>query len=172
MHQPSVICPTGKPLAPWDGLSASRNQSAFRNMMGLASAFRLRSASFGGRSRSLSYRGQVTQAILQLTETQQPVGKQRRSLRRADHTNSNAYQAWWARFDQPTLRLPLAMTLSLVRPAHQISRRNPTSMTASCGILKKSGALLAMRLRNEKIAKEIGSIDDPASQRTMVSCAM
>src|SRR3977135_498723 len=149
-----------------------RTLPAFQNMMGLASAFRLRSASFGGTQCRLSYGGQVTKAILQLTETQQPVGKQRRSSRRAHHRNSNADQAWWARFAQPTLRLPLATTVSLVRPAHQISTRNPTSMTASWGILKKSGALLAMRLRNEKIAKEIGSIEDPASRRTMVSCAM
>jgi hypothetical protein len=54
----------------------------------------------------------------------------------------------------------------------QISTRNPTSMMASWGILKKSGARLAIRLRNEKIAKDAGSIDDPASRRTMVSCAM
>jgi hypothetical protein len=38
-------------------------------------------------------------------------------------------------------------------------------MMASWGILKKSGARLAIRLRNEKIAKDIGSIDDPASRR-------
>jgi hypothetical protein len=52
----------------------------------------------------------------------------------------------------------------------QMSTRNPTSMTASRGILKKSGALLAIRFRNEKIAKLIGSIADPSSRRTMVSC--
>lgn len=53
----------------------------------------------------------------------------------------------------------------------QISTRNPTSMTASCGILKKSGARLAIRLRNEKIAKDIGPIAEPTSRRTMVSWA-
>ena len=36
----------------------------------------------------------------------------------------------------------------------------------------KSGARLVIRLRNEKIAKDIGPIDDPSSRRTMVSCAM
>jgi hypothetical protein len=36
-------------------------------------------------------------------------------------------------------------------------------MMASWGILKKSGALLAIRFRDEKIAKLIGSIDDPVS---------
>ena len=133
----------------------------------VVSAFRLRSASFGGRSRSLSYRGQVTQAILQLTETQQPVGKQRRSLRRA----TTEIRMLIRRGGLASLSPPYDCR-SQRRPAHQISTRNPTSMTASWGILKKSGALLAMRLRNEKIAKEIGSIDDPASRRTMVSCAM
>jgi hypothetical protein len=38
--------------------------------------------------------------------------------------------------------------------------------------LEKSGARLAIRLRNEKIAKDAGYIDDPASRRMMVSCAM
>src|SRR5471032_2816338 len=56
--------------------------------------------------------------------------------------------------------------------ADQTSTRNPTSMTASWGILKKSGARLAIRLRNEKIANAIGLIDDPVSRRTMVSCAI
>src|SRR5580693_5587784 len=54
----------------------------------------------------------------------------------------------------------------------QISTRNPASMMAAWGILKKSGARLAIRLRNEKIEKDTGSIDDPSSRRTMVSWAM
>jgi hypothetical protein len=54
----------------------------------------------------------------------------------------------------------------------QISTRNPTSMMASWGILKKSGARLAIRLRKEKTAKDIGSMDDPVSRRTIVSWAM
>lgn len=35
------------------------------------------------------------------------------------------------------------------RAGAQISTRNPTSMSASLGILKKSGARLAIRARNE-----------------------
>jgi hypothetical protein len=38
-------------------------------------------------------------------------------------------------------------------------------MMASGGILKKSGALLAIRFRNKKIAKLIGSMADPVSPR-------
>ena len=46
----------------------------------------------------------------------------------------------------------------------QISTRKPTSDKPSCGILKKSGARLAMRVRNANTANDAGPIAEPLAR--------